>query len=138
MRRTLISAAEIAAKEAEKKRLEDEKEAELKRLRDAQALEEDEQSARRMNISLQAYRRARDKSFDAVVSCQSRAIAMAKYNGASRTPIPNFFWSTTDGIIIHITGHDVTMKNGFNAERTVRYTCDFDITTGDAVLLSID
>jgi len=102
----------------------------------ARKAEEEGAAAKKMKVDLETYRLGQSKRETAHSECQSAAVGQARY-GARSDWFPNYSWSIK-GKDITIFGKDVQMKNGFNAERYVIYTCKYNVDAKTANVISID
>jgi len=102
----------------------------------ARKLEAENAAAAKMKVDLETYRSGVSKSDLAHGKCQRAAMDLAQW-GATRDWAGNYKW-LIKGKEITILGRDVQMKNGFNAERYVSYSCKYNIDTEETNVISID
>ncbi|MDQ2104151.1 hypothetical protein [Azospirillum isscasi] len=100
-------------------------------------LNEEKSDANAMGVSLEDYRFAKSNIYSAHSACQQALLSMARWKGGSTNWLPNFSWRT-DGQRITVEGSDVTLKNGFGAEKSVHYECSYSISGKNAVIYSAD
>lgn len=121
------------------KKAEQEKTAEAEEVQKQKAasVAKDEEEARSMGLSYDDYIKAEHNAGSAHESCQNAVMGSASWSGANRYWTPKYSWSIS-GDIITISGHDITMKNGFGGEKEISYRCAYNVSTRQAIPLSVD
>lgn len=113
--------------------------AERDRITDEQRQAELEADARDAGVSVAVYERLDDASSTAHTRCRQAARDAAAWtvkNSGSFFSM-GYSWSVVDNETIRIRGDDLTMTNGFGAEKEVEYLCNYHIGSETARLLSV-
>ena len=113
---------------AEQKREKEEQEAQDK---------EDSADAARMEVPVSVYKRAKDNTGDALAACHDQIISSATY-GARGDNSGTTSWVTDKDGMMTIYGHDMLVKNAFNAEAKTNYICMYNPDNKAAVITSLD
>lgn len=98
---------------------------------------EDAQSAQKMGVDLETYKLGKDRKDGAHSACTRAVISQANWDGAKSDWFGDFSWFIT-GHKIHISGNDVSMKNGFGNGRHINYECEYDLNEHEAIVLRIE
>ncbi|MFM9890721.1 MAG: hypothetical protein ACKVOE_08820 [Rickettsiales bacterium] len=89
-------------------------------------------------MSVEDYIKARDIfEFKAYIDCSLAVEKQAQW-GAKTDLIRKAGWTIRKDGTMLIRGRDIRMKNAFNAERYVEYTCVYDMQKNTLKVLSID
>lgn len=95
--------------------------------------------ARNAGVSLAVYERLDNAASTAHSRCRQAAREAAAWtvkNSGSFFSM-GYSWSIVNDDIIRIRGDDLTMTNGFGAEKEVEYLCNYHVDSETAVLLSV-
>lgn len=127
------AAAELAAKkQAEAKALAAQKEAEAKALAAQKEAEEKAELQKNINNAEWLHNKY---SYKAIYPCQKAVEKLAKYDfewtdGFLESKFDSYATKTPQPGVIRIFGDKIKFQNGFSAWQRVKYSCDYNVLTG--------